>query len=501
MRRLITLCVGVMGLWTVVGEQTVAARDPSPAAGGRINVLMIVLDDLNDWVGPLQGHPQVRTLYLDALARRGLTFTNAHCQSPLCNPSRTSVLTGLRPSTTGVYALQPWFRSDGRFRDHPTLLQWFRQHGYLTVSTGKVFHSGYPPKEQQSQEADVWGPEARFAPRPKSKFVTTPDPHPLVDWGVFPERDEECFDYDLASWACTWLRDAPRDKPWFVAIGFQHPHLPCYAPRKWFDLYPEDQLILPVVKEDDRDDLPRFASFLHWKLPEPRWKWLVQQGQWRPLVRAYLASVSFVDAQIGRVLQALRDSGLEQRTLVVVWSDHGWHLGEKGITGKNSLWERATRVPLMLAGPGIPAGKQCRRPVELLDLYPTLAEYCGLKIPPQLEGISLLPWLKDPQAPRERPALTTHNPNNHAVRTERWRYIRYADGSEELYDLQADPHEWHNLAQRPDHAAVKKELARWLPEHNAPPMRGSAGRLLVIENGVPLWEGRPIRPDDPFPDR
>ncbi|WP_228499771.1 sulfatase [Thermogemmata fonticola] len=491
----------VFGLWVCTGAELSAAEREPQAAAQRPNVLFIAIDDLNDWVGPLAGHPQVQTPHLDALARRGVTFTNAHCQSPLCNPSRTSVLTGLRPSTTGVYALAPWFRSDGRFRDHPTLFQWFRRHGYWTASTGKVFHGGYPPRAERPQEADEWGPDGRLASRPPKKFVQTPDPHPLVDWGIFPEKDEDCFDHDIATWAADWLRKAPQDKPWFLAVGFQHPHVPCYAPKKWFDLYPEDRLVLPPVREDDRADLPRFASYLHWKLPEPRWKWLQQAGQWKPLVRAYLASVSFVDHQVGRVLQALQQSGQAERTLVVLWSDHGWHLGEKGITGKNTLWERSTRVPLILAGPGVAAGGRCQRPVELLDLYPTLAESCGLPVPSALEGVSLVPLLKDPRAPRQRPAITTHNPGNHAVRTERWRYIRYADGSEELYDVQADPHEWHNLAAQERYEPIKKELARWLPRNDAPPMRGSAGRLLIVENGVPIWEGRPIRPDDPFPDQ
>jgi len=503
MARHWVLWVGVFGLWVWMcsGAKLPAAEREGKAAAQRPNVLFIAIDDLNDWVGPLAGHPQVQTPHMDALARRGMTFTNAHCQSPLCNPSRTSVLTGLRPSTTGVYALAPWFRSDGRFRDHPTLLQWFRRHGYWTASTGKVFHGGYPPRAERPQEADEWGPDGLLAPRPKTKFVQTPDPHPLVDWGIFPEKDEDCFDHDIATWAAEWLRKAPQDKPWFLAVGFQHPHVPCYAPKKWFDLYPEDRLVLPPVREDDRADLPRFASYLHWKLPEPRLKWLQQAGQWKPLVRAYLASVSFVDHQVGRVLQALQQSGQAERTLVVLWSDHGWHLGEKGITGKNTLWERSTRVPLILAGPGIAAGSRCQRPVELLDLYPTLAEFCRLPIPAVVEGVSLMPLLKDPHTPRQRPAITTHNPGNHAVRTERWRYIRYADGSEELYDLQADPHEWHNLAAQERYGPVKKDLARWLPRHDAPPMRGSAGRLLVVENGVPIWEGQPIRPDDPFPDK
>jgi arylsulfatase A-like enzyme len=479
-----------------------AARLAAPTHPGadKPNVLFIAIDDLNDWVGPLGGHPQVRTPNMDRLAARGTTFTNAHCQSPLCNPSRTSILTGLRPSTTRVYALAPWFRTSEKLKGHATIFQWFRQNGYTTLSTGKIFHGGYPPKADRPAEVDVFGPAGVMQPRPKVKFVTTPDPHPLVDWGIFPEKDEDCFDHDIATWAVKQLRNPPKG-PWFFAVGFQHPHVPCYAPAKWFDLYPEDKLILPAVKDDDRDDLPRFASYLHWKLPEPRLKWLQESEQWKPLVRAYLASVSFVDAQVGRVLDALAASGQEKNTVVVLWSDHGWHLGEKGITGKNSLWERSTHVPLIFAGPNVAAGAKCGRPAELLDVYPTLLALCGLPANKTNEGLCLVAQLRDATEPRTRPAATTHNPGNHAVRTEKWRFIRYADGSEELYDTGKDPHEWTNLAADPKHAAIKKELAKWLPAKSAPPLPGSAGRILTFENGVATWEGKPIGKDDPFPDR
>lgn len=473
---------------------------PLAHAADRPNVLFIAIDDLNDWVGPLGGHPQVKTPHLDRLAARGTTFTNAHCQAPLCNPSRTSVLTGLRPSTTGVYALSPWFRTSEKLKDHATLFQWFKQNGYATTSTGKIFHGGYPPKAERPAEVDAFGPPGAIQPRPKVKFVITPDPIALMDWGVFPEKDEDCFDHDIATWAVKHLTGKPVG-PWFLAVGFQHPHVPCYAPRKWFDLYPADKLVLPKVKPDDRDDLPRFASYLHWKLPEPRLKWLQDAKQYAPLVRAYLASISFVDAQVGRVLDALKESGAEKNTVVVLWSDHGWHLGEKGITGKNTLWEHSTRVPLIFAGPGVAANAKCDRPAELLDLYPTLAELCGLPANKSNEGISLVPHLKDAKAARERPAITTHNPGNHAVRTERWRYIVYADGSEELYDRDADPHEWTNLAKEPKLAAMKKELAKWVPAKSAAPLPNSTGRLLTFDNGVPVWEGKPIGANDPFPEK
>jgi arylsulfatase A-like enzyme len=472
------------------------------AAADRPNVLFLSVDDLNDWVGFLGGHPQVKTPHLDRLAAGGTAFTNAHCQAPLCNPSRTSVLTGLRPTTTGVYALAPWFRTADRWKDHPTVFQHFRRHGYTTLTAGKVFHDAYPPKVDRRDggpEVDVWGTHGGFTPRPKAKFVRTPSPIPLMDWGPFPDRDEECHDYDVASWAVDRLKSPPR-QPFFLAVGLRHPHVPCYAPPRWFDLYPDDKLAMPPVRADDRADLPRFAGFLHWKLPEPRLGWLRETGQWRPHVRAYLASVSYADAQVGRVLDALDASGLAKNTIVVLWSDHGYHLGEKGITGKNTLWERSTRVPLVVAGPGVTAGAKCGRPAELLDLYPTLADLCGLPTKDGLDGISLVPQLRDAAARRDRPAVTTHNPGNHAVRSERWRYVRYADGSEELYDRAADPHEWTNLAGEAKHAAVKKELAKWLPATDAAPVPGSAGRLLTYEKGVPVWEGTPICPDDPFPE-
>ena len=253
---------------------------------------------------------------------------------------------------------------------------------------------------------------------------------------------------------------------------------------------------MPAVLENDRDDVPTFAWFLHWKLPEPRLSWLRKSDQWRPLVRAYLASTSFMDGQVGRLLAALDACGRAGETIVVLWSDHGWHLGEKGITGKNTLWERSTRVPLIFAGPGVAAGTTCRRPAELLDLYPTLLELCGLPAVEGLEGHSLVPQLKDPDAPRPWPAVTTHNRGNHAVRSERWRYIRYADGTEELYDHRDDPHEWTNRANDPGLAEVSREHARWLPATEAPPAPGGVSRLLVREDGIWYWENRPIVPGE-----
>jgi choline-sulfatase len=470
--------------------------DASDAAPARPNVLFIAIDDLNDYVGCLGGHPQVQTPHIDRLAARGTVFTNAHCQAPLCNPSRTSLLTGLRPSTTGVYGLAPWFRSVPQLRDVVTLPQYFAQHGYRTLTTGKIWHGGYPPQPQREAEFHVWGPPSSVGARPPKKLVETPGGnHPLVDWGTFDHRDEDKGDWRIATWAVEQLSNPPQE-PFFLAVGFFLPHVPCYATQRWFDLYPPDALRMPPLRDDDRDDVPPFAWYLHWKLPEPRLSWLRSSGQWQPLVRSYLASISFMDSQVGRVLDALDRSGLADRTVVVLWSDHGWHLGEKGISGKNSLWERSTRVPLVFAGPGVARGGRCSRPAELLDVYPTLVELCGLpqRDASSLEGHSLVPQLRDAQAPRTWPAITTHNPGNHAVRSEHWRYIRYADGSEELYDLRSDPHEWHNLAADPRYAAVLGEHRQHLPRDDHPPVPGSAQRILVRDGDRWLWEGAPIDP-------
>jgi arylsulfatase A-like enzyme len=492
--RLLVPALILMVPWTAAATNTRAADRP--------DVLLICIDDLNDWVGCLGGHPQAKTPHMDRLARRGTVFLNAHCQAPLCNPSRTSFLTGLRPTTSGVYALEPWFRTAPPWKDRTTLPQALEQAGYTTATTGKVFHDAYPPPDgrKDGPEFSTWGYHGNFGPRPATKFVTTPDNMPLMDWGPFPERDEDQEDAKVADWAIARLKEST-DAPRFLAVGFRRPHVPCYAPQKWFELFPDADLQLPPVKRDDRDDIPAFAWFLHWKLPEPRLRWLEQAHQWRPLVRAYLASTSFVDGQVGRVLDALDASGRADRTIVVLISDHGWHLGEKGISGKNTLWERSTRVPLIVAGPGVTPGGVCRSPAELLDVFPTLVELCRAPEVPGLEGHSLAPQLRDAAAPRPWPAITSQGPGNHAVRSEKYRLIRYADGSEELYDLDADPNEWTNRAGDPALKTVKDDLAAWLPRSSAPPLPGSRSRLVELRpDGSVWWEGKKIGANDPVPE-
>jgi arylsulfatase A-like enzyme len=492
-------CFG--GLVLLFGGCSVAL---SAEAAKKPNVLFIAIDDQNDWIGTMGGHPLAKTPRLDQLAARGTLFLNAHCQAPLCNPSRTSLMLSLRPTTTGIYGLAPWFRTLDEWKDRVALPQHFKANGYRTLTVGKIYHGGVGGPQQRAKEFDVWGTAGGIGAKPDKKLIP-PTPmgnHPLMDWGVFPHRDEDKGDYQVASWAIEQIKTAPKDQPFFLAAGFFLPHVPCFATQKWFDLYPDDDSVLPMIKPDDRADTPRFSWYLHWNLPEPRLKWVRENHQWRNLVRSYLACTSFVDAQVGRLLDALEETGIADNTIVVVWGDHGWHLGEKGITGKNTLWERSTRVPLIFAGPGVARGGRCEQPAELLDLYPTLVELCGLPPRADLEGHSLVPQLRDATATREWPAITSHNQGNHSIRGKRWRYIHYADDSEELYDLKSDPHEWHNLATRAEHAEILAQHRRWLPKIDLPPAKGSAHRILTYDKSTDeaVWEGKIVRRGDPIPE-
>ncbi len=482
------------------------------------NVLFIAIDDQNDWIGHLGGHPMAKTPNLDKLAARGTTFLNAHCNAPLCNPSRTSLLLGLRPTTTGIYGLAPWFRTLPAWKDRVALPQHFANNGYRTAATGKIYHGGTgggakgqgkgkaKAAGENAPEFQVSGPAGGVGTKPPHKLIpaTPMGNNPLMDWGVWPLDNDDTGkgDYQVASWTIDQIKTAPKEQPFFLAAGFFLPHVPCYATQKWFDLYPDDDSVLPKILEDDRADTPRFSWYLHWELPEPRLPWIKENHQWRNLVRSYLACTSFVDAQVGRLLTALDEAGLAENTIIVLWGDHGWHLGEKGITGKNTLWDRGTKVPLIFAGPGIKASQRCAQPAELLDIYPTLIELANLPARTDLEGLSLMPQLKDAATKRDRPAVTSHNQGNHGVRSERWRYIHYADNTEELYDMKNDPNEWHNVAAVPANAAVIGELKKWLPKIDVPPAAGSASRVLTYdkETDEAIWEGKTVKRGDPIPE-
>ncbi|MFN3324223.1 MAG: sulfatase [Bryobacteraceae bacterium] len=464
----------------------------------RPNVLMIAVDDWNDWVRALGGHPQVRTPNLDRLAAQGLLFTDAHTASPICNPSRTALFTGRLPSTSGVYENDQIWRT--AMPDVVTLPQYFRAHGYTALGGGKLYHHGRGFNDPRSwDDYYFWNPEARrngwhdgysFPPDPEPERPVTPMPSVSwrnFDWAPIHVPEEQMPDHKVSTWAGELLR-RKHDKPFFLAAGMFRPHIPWFVPKKYFDMYPEEEVIVTTVKEDDLADLPPIARRIALN-EHSRHDLMVSTGNWKRAVQAYLACITFSDAMIGRILDALDRSPERDNTIVVLWSDHGYHLGEKWHWHKQALWERATKVPFLISAPGVTRpGTRCARPVSLIDTYPTLVDLAGL--PPQkgLDGLSLRPLLTDPNHPWERPALSTYQRGNHSLRSERWSYIRYHDGSEELYDRRKDPNEWVNLANRQDLAPVKRELARWLPKHDA--LDAAPAREFSFDPATVTWKKR-----------
>jgi arylsulfatase A-like enzyme len=438
---------------------------PDVTVASGPNVLFIAVDDLNDWLGHLSGHPQARTPNIDRLAGRGVSFTRAYCSAPLCNPSRVSLLTGVEPSRSGVYGNGEKLRN--KLPDAVTLVQYLRQHGYAARGGGKVFHS-----QKRAGDSDSW--DFYFVP-PPSKLKDRARPRinlpksAWAPWGPLDVADKDMFDVKVVNWAISELNQT-HGKPFFVACGFTKPHLPWFVPRKYFDLHPLESIQLPATKDGDLDDVPNFGKKLAREVYDPSGERnfatpggdhanVVAHDQWRKAVQAYLSTISFVDAHVGRLLGALEQSEHADNTIIVLWGDHGWHLGQKQHWRKHALWETTTRTPLVVSAPDCTATNRiCERPVSLIDLYPTIVELCGLPARNGLDGQSIVPLLKDPIMKWDRPALTTYGPGNHAVRTERWRFIRYRDGGEELYDHNADPHEWQNLATSSEHVDVIREL-------------------------------------------
>jgi choline-sulfatase len=437
----------------------------------RTNVLFIVIDDLNDWVGCLGGHPQAQTPNIDRLAARGVLFSNAHCQAPICNPSRTSFMLGLRPSTTGVYQNNPWFRDVVALSESVSLTQHFRGQGYRVFTTGKIFHGSRVDRPS----FDVVGPrQGQRIALDQQLQADIPTKTRLWDWGPQEYPENKFGDFVDANWAIDRLKEK-HDKPFFLATGLYRPHVPMYAPKRFFDRFPLSDIKLPKVIPDDRSDLSAHVVKLVANSTPPPHEWWVRSGQWDAGVQAYLASTSFVDAQVGRLLDALDASPHALNTIVVLLSDHGFHLGEKEVWAKRTLWERSTRVPLIISIPGRLRPGVCSRPVELLSLYPTLVELCGLPVKSGLDGTSMVSLLEKPGADWDRPAITTFTQNNHAVRSVHWRYIRYADGSEELYDHREDPEEWNNLAGKPGTESIIAAHKKWLPGLNVPEASAAKG--------------------------
>lgn len=415
----------------------------------RPNFLVFAIDDLNDYVGCLAGHPNALTPNLDRLAGKGVLFTHAYCNAPVCNPSRASIWTGLRPTTTGIVSNRSgWFRARPGFGQVVSMPQALAATGYSTAGFGKLFHLGSNngiAGEWQRVNTFSYGP----IQLPKLNFPTGDR---IADWGVPDDDNENAASYDpaIADRVIDMLEDR-HDKPFFIGCGFFRPHTPLYAAQKWFDLHPRENIALPKTIPNDVDDLVYFGK-------RPRREqdieapglftqdWAEESGKWKQVLQAYLASTSAMDFQLGRVLDALEaDKPLAENTYIICFSDHGWHLGEKRHWGKAALWEQTTHVPFIIVGPDIPKGVRCEHPVDLLNIYPTVMDYARVERPHVLEGHSLRPVLENADAEWPHPVLTTFV-DHHALRTARWRYIRYASGEEELYDHDNDPEEFENLA-------------------------------------------------------
>jgi len=467
------------------------------AASDRPDVLFIAVDDLNDWVNCLGGRKGVSTPHLDRLASRGVLFTNAHCAAPACNPSRVAVMTGVRPSTSGVYHnVQSW-RSTPRLANAATIPEHFRNNGYTAIGGGKIFHAlswitdGYG---KQRNDPTIWDryfpstatpmPDALWPAAAKVQvneqgyvhwqaLACPPNakgrrpPH-YFDFAPLAEPEEQMADFKVVAWAASEL-NKKHETPLFLAVGLFRPHIPWFAPRKYFDRYPLNEVFLPDVRENDLDDCAKAGI----RSVRRDWhRWLVENDQWRSAVQGYLACVSFADAQLGRLMDALEKSPRADNTIIILWSDHGMHIGEKEQWEKFTLWEESTRVPLIVVAPGsTKAGSRCGEPVSLIDIYPTLNELCRLPIREDIEGASLCKLLRDPSRHRAAPAITTWGRGNHAIRTKRWRYIRHGNGEEELYDHRVDPDEFTNLiVGDPDLSRpIVAQLKKWLPTINAAP--------------------------------
>ena len=465
------------------------------------NVLFIAVDDLNDWIGCLHGHPQALTPNIDRLAARGALFSNAHCTAPACNPSRAAVFSGRMTQVTGVWENQAGQTLHRLYPNCLLIPAAFSQAGYHTLGTGKLLHSsGKPAFDEYCSVGQRWSPLQKKAvqytsqelftkgtdnPRhvlkdsrnrqmvlPLNRMPSDRQPNAKdgesFDWRPFDVPNSEFGDTQISDWAIEKLQESD-DKLLFLGDGYYRPHIPLWAPNRYFDRFKDKPGKLPVVKKDDLDDLSEIAR--QWAI-EPvtagAHATVVKHEQWRATVEAYLACVTYVDHEIGRLLDSLDDSPFAGSTVILLWSDHGWHLGEKQHWGKWTGWERATKVPLIIVPPKTwskrfaVAGSRCHQPVGLVDLCPTLTELCGITRPDKLDGRSRVPLLREPTRSIERAVVTMFGSGNASLRTDRWRYIRYADGTEELYDHGKDSNEWDNLAGVSAHDERKQVLRELL---------------------------------------
>jgi len=487
--------------------ELIKSGDPR-LAKSRPNVLFIAVDDLNDWIGCLGGHEQAKTPNIDRLAASGMLFTNAHCAAPACNPSRTAIMTGLSPHTSGLYANGQKMREI--LPDAELLPKYFSSHGYWSGGSGKILHyfidaqswdEYYPAKETEDPFPRTMYPEHRPVSLPRGgpwQYVET-------DWGPLDATDEEFGgDWLVSKWIGEQLQKK-HSKPFFLACGIYRPHEPWFVPKRYFDLFPIEDIQLPRgYKEDDLDDLPPEGRR---RGPNRYFAHIRKHKQWKQGIQGYLASIAFADAMVGRVIDALETGPNRDNTIVVLWGDHGWHLGEKQHWQKFTGWRVCTRIPLIVRVPadvpGLPHGTRatgtCTKPVNLLSLFPTLTELTGLPHKPDNDGPSIVPLLSDPQADWPHVSVThLADPGSYGLSTEHWRYIHYANGDEELYDCQADPYEWTNLAGSADHAAKLEELRDLGPKTFAsrvPPKDESLPKLEWHAAGrSPMLVSRPDGP-------
>jgi len=440
---------------------TVLAAQPKK----RPNVLFIATDDMNNSLG-CYGHPIVKSPNLDGLAARGIRFDRAYCQFAFCSPSRSSLMTGLGPDTTKVYNLQKHFRE--AVPNAVTLSQCFKNNGYFAARVGKIYHYGNPGDigTDGLDDAPSWnhkvnpkGIDKAEEPKLTNHTPDRKNPGSSISFYASPAPDEQHTD-GLVAAEIIKLLEQNKDKPFFLAAGFYRPHTPYIAPKKYFDLYPPETLEPVPYAEGENKIAPPWA---YWTDP-PNWN--MSRRQIQEALQAYYASISFVDANVGKLLDALDRLGLTETTIIVFWSDHGYGNGEHGQWMKQTVFEAATRLPLIVTIPGAKSkGKGCARTVELLDLYPTLADLCQLKdVPQNLHGKSLRPLLDNPNVKWDRPAISQvarrQTTMGYSIRTERHRYTEWNDAKEgeELYDYQADPKELKNLAKSAPHAKLKTEL-------------------------------------------
>jgi len=469
-RTILVLSVLLFWVMGANSEGKGAARQ-----NGKPNVLFIAIDDLNDWTGMLKGNPQAKTPHMDRLASKGMVFKNAHCAAPACGPSRSAIMSGIRPSTSGNYINKSSFIHNPILNNSVLLPEFFQQNGYYVCGAGKLFHGYHFNYEVKGRGFDEYYP-SKTQDLPSFAGLKFSSKLPLggwarqADWGpCHPDVTlDDHPDGITANWAKEKLLGGELQEPFFLGAGIFQPHLPNYAPEEYFDRFPLEEIKLPEgFREDDLDDVPA----AHAKMAHNPWLNRIRAtNQWKPAIQAYLACTAMVDDLIGQIVEALENSKYAGNTIIVLWSDHGFQLGEKERWAKYSLWERATRVNMVWVAPGVTKpGSTSARPVNLLDIYPTLASLTGCTPPEgQLEGNDLSVLMKDPDAAWDEATVTTFGYKNYGVRSERYRYIVYEDGTEELYDHAKDKWEWLNLADNPEYAAIKKKMLKEIPAHHEP---------------------------------